>query len=129
MDVVSQPFEDDKKKVDNRYRFVIAVAKRARQLYNGAMPRISTKAKKLTTLALEELVSGSVRVLSGEAALKAQEEAKKLPYQEIMDEAKQKVSHPEALTELEKDLKVYLRKKEEAGNKKSTEKIFPKKDS
>ena len=129
MDLISLPVEFDKKKIDNRYRLVIAAGKRAKMLFQGAQTRIASKAKKLTTVAIEEVISDAVHVLSGEAAVKAKEEAKKLPYQEIMDEAKQKVSHPEALTELEKDLKVYLRKKEEAGNKKSTEKIFPKKDS
>jgi DNA-directed RNA polymerase subunit omega len=130
MDLISLPVEFDKKKIDNRYRLVIAAAKRARMLFQGAQTRIASKAKKLTTLSLEEVLSDSVRILTGEAAIKAKEEAKKLPYQEIMDEAKQKVSYPEEeLTELEKDLKAYLQKKEEKGNKESREKIFPGKDS
>jgi DNA-directed RNA polymerase subunit omega len=130
MDLISLPVEFDKKKIDNRYRLVIAAGKRAKMLFQGAQTRIASKAKKLTTVAIEEVISGPVHVLSGEAAVKAEEEAKKLPYQEIIDEAKQKVSHPEEeLTELEKDLKVYLHKKEEKGNKESREKIFPEKKS
>jgi DNA-directed RNA polymerase omega subunit len=130
MDLISLSVEFDKKKIDNRYRLVIAAVKRTKMLFQGAMPRIASEAKKLTTLAIEEIISGAVHVLSGEAAVKAEEEAKKLPYQDIMDEAKQKVSQPEEkLTELEKDLKVYLHKKEEKGNKESREKIFPEKKS
>jgi DNA-directed RNA polymerase omega subunit len=113
MDLISLPTELDRKKIDSRYRLVEAVAERARALYHGAMPKITSKAKKMTTVALEEVISGSVRVLSGEAALKAKEEAGKLSYQDMMDETKQKESLPEELTRLEKELKVYLRDKKE----------------
>ncbi len=73
MDVVSLPFEDDKKKIDNRYRLVIAAGKRAKMLFQGAQTRIAGKAKKLTTIAIEEAISGAVHVLSGEAAVKAEQ--------------------------------------------------------
>lgn len=129
MDLISLPVEIDKEKIDGRYRLVLAVSKRARLLYQGATPKIASKSKKMTTVALEEVMSGSARVLSGEAAIKAREEAKKLTYEEMMDEAKQKESLPEDLTELEKDLKVYLHEKEEMENKKSIEDIFPEKGS
>jgi hypothetical protein len=101
-DVISLPVELDGKEIDSKFRLVI-----------GAMPTISTKARKVTTAALEEVVSGSVRVLTGEAAVKAEEEAGKLTYEKMIDEAEQKVSLPENLTELEKDVKDYLRQKEE----------------
>ena len=130
MDLISLPVKFDKIKIDNRYRLVIAAGKRAKMLFQGTQTRIASKAKKLTTLAIEEVISGAVHVLSGEAAIKAKEEAKKLPYQEIFDEAKQKISYPEEeLTKLEKDLKAYLHKKEEKGKKESREKIFPGKNS
>jgi DNA-directed RNA polymerase subunit omega len=129
MDLVSLPVEIDKEKIDGRYRLVLSVSKRARLLYQGAMPKIASKSKKMTTVALEEVISGAARVLSGEAAIKAREKAKKLTYEEMMDEAKQKESLPEDLTELEKDLKVYLHEKEEMENKKSIDDIFPEKGS
>ncbi len=110
MDVISLPAEFNGKKIDGRYRLVIAVTKRAKELYQGAQPKVPSKAHKMTTVALEEVISGSVRVLSGGAAVKAKEEAEKLT-EDIMDEAKQKESLPEDLSELEKDLKVYLREK------------------
>ncbi len=129
MDLISLPVEIDKEKVDGRYRLAIAVAKRARKLYLGTQPTIDSKAKKMTTVALEEIVSGSVSVLSGEDAVKAKEEAGKLTYEEMMDEAKQKASLPEDISELEKDVKVYLREKVQMSNVETTEKIFPKKSS
>ncbi len=47
----------------------------------------------------------------------------------MMDEAKQKEILPEDLTELEKDLKVYLHEKGEKENRDAIEEIFPKKGS
>ncbi len=76
------------------------------------MPKIASKSKKMTTVALEEVASGSVRVLSGEAAIKAKEEAKNLHYKDMIDEAKQKASLPEELSKFEKEFQVYLRDKE-----------------
>ncbi len=116
MDVISIPVEYDEKKIDGRYRLVVAVLKRAKALYRGATPKISSNSVKTTTVALEEVISGKVRVLTGEAAIKAKEEAGKLTYDDMMDEAKQKASLPEELTKLEKDLKVYLRKKDETNS-------------
>jgi DNA-directed RNA polymerase omega subunit len=113
MDLISLPTELDRKKIDSRYRLVEAVAKRARALYHGAMPKITSKAKKMTTVALEEVITGSVRVLSGEAAIKAKEASNKLGYKEMLDEATLNASMPEELTKFEKDLQVYLRDKEE----------------
>ncbi len=129
MDLISLPVEFEKKKIDGRYRLVIAVAKRAKELYQGAQPKVPSKAKKITTIALEEVISNSVRVLTGEAAVKAREEAKKLTYEDMMDEAKQKESLPEDLSELEKDLKVYLHEKGEKNNIKTIEEIFPEEGS
>ena len=129
MDLISLPAEFDEKKIDSRYRLVIAVVKRAKKLYQGVPPKIIGNAKKMTTIALEEILSSSVRVLSGEAAVKAKEEAGKLTYQDMMDEAKQKESLPEDLSELEKDLKVYLHEKEQKNSKETTEEIFQEKSS
>ncbi len=113
MDLISLPAELDKKKIDSRFRLVSAVSKRARMLYHGAMPKISSKSIKMTTVALEEVVSGSIRILSGEAAIRAKEEADKLSYKDVMDEAQQKESLPEELTKFEKDLHAYLQDKKE----------------
>jgi DNA-directed RNA polymerase subunit omega len=125
MDLISLPVEFDKEKIDSRYRLVIAVAKRARVLHQGGQPKITSKAKKMTTIALEEVTSEAVSILTGDAAVKAQEEAKRLTYEGMIDEAKQKEALPEDLTELEKDLKIYLHEKSERDNKQQNiEEIF-----
>ncbi len=122
MDLISLPPEYDKKKIDSCYRLVIATAQRARQLSEGSQPTILSKAKKTITIALEEIISGSVKILTGEAARKAKEEAQKLTYERMMDEAKQKKTLPEDLTELEKDLQVYLHEK--ASTERTKDDIF-----
>ena len=124
MELISLPAKYDREKFDSRFRLVIAAAKRARALYQGTQPRIASKAKKLTTLALEEAISDAVNILTGEAAVKAREEARKLSYEGMIDEAKQKEALPEDLTEIEKDIKVYLHEKSERENKHSIDKIF-----
>jgi len=124
MDIISLPIEYDKKKIDGNYRLVIAAVKRAKDLSQGVLPKIKSKAKKITTLALEEVALGAVHIITGEAAVKANEEAKKLVHKRMMDEAQQKETMPEDLTELEKDLKVYLSEKTESEQKRSIEDIF-----
>lgn len=127
MDLISLPIEFDKKKIDCRYSLVIAVTKRAKELYQGAQPKIATKAKKMTTIAFEEIITNTICILTGDEAIKAREETKKLTYEDMIDEAGQKESLPEDLTELEKDVKVYLHGKEGRDNSKTIEEIFPKK--
>lgn len=124
MDLISLPIEFDKKKVEGRYRLLVAAAKRARTLFQGAQPRTASKTKKMTTIALEEIISNSVHILTGEAAVKAREEAKRLSYENMMDEARQKEILPEDITELEKTLKVYLHEKSEKDEKQTIEGIF-----
>ncbi len=113
MDVISLPVELDGEKIDSTYRLVMAVIKRAKELHKGAMPKIATRARKVTTAALEEVFTGSVRVLTGKAALEAEKAAGKLTYDKMMDEAEQKASMPESRTELEEELETFLRKKKE----------------
>ncbi len=44
------------------YRFILAAARRARQLQTGARPLINTLSRKPTKIAMEEVRSGSVGV-------------------------------------------------------------------
>ena len=88
------------------------------------MPVIASKAQKITTLAIEEVASGAVRIITGKDAVQAIEDAKKQVHQKVIDEAQQKETMPEDMTELEKDLKVYLSEKGESEQKKSIEDIF-----
>jgi DNA-directed RNA polymerase subunit K/omega len=111
IDVISLPIELDNKDIDGKFRFVMAAIQRAKALSQGAMPRIATKARKITTLAIEEVLSGAVSVLTGEAAVKAAD-AGKLAYEKMKDEAAQKESMPESKLEIEKEVEDYLREKE-----------------
>jgi DNA-directed RNA polymerase subunit K/omega len=124
MDIISLPISYDREKIDGAYRLVVASVKRAKALSQGALPVIASKAQTITTLAIEEVASGAVKILTGEAAVKASEEEKKLTHKRMMDEAQQKETMPEDMTELEKDLKVYLSEKGESEQKKSIEDIF-----
>ena len=112
MDVVSLPVEFDGENIDSTYRLVIAVIKRAKHLHLGDLPKISTKSRKVTTVALEEAVSGSLHVLTGKAAVEAEKAVGELSYKKMMDEAAQKESLPEDKSELEKDLEIYLQQKQ-----------------
>jgi len=124
MDIISLPIKYDKEEIDGSYRLVMAAVKRAKALSQGSLPVISSKAKKITTLAIEEVASGAVQILTGEEAVKAIEDAKKQTHQKVIDEAQQKETMPEDMTELEKDLKVYLSEKGESEQKKTIEDIF-----
>lgn len=124
MDIISLPIEHENEKIEGRYRLVIAAVKRAKELSLGALPAISSKAQKITTLAIQEVAMGAVDVLSGEDAVKANEDAKKLTHKKMMDEAQQKETMPEDISELEKDLKVYLSEKGESEQKRTIEDIF-----
>lgn len=44
------------------YRFILAAARRARQLQQGARPLISTTSRKSTKIAMEEVKTGAVEV-------------------------------------------------------------------
>lgn len=124
MDIISLPIKCENEKIDGGYRLVIAAVKRAKDLSQGALPSIQSKAQKITTLAIEEVATGSVSILTGEEAVKAMEEAKKLTHKKMIDEAQQKETMPEDMTELEKDLKIYLSEKGESEQKRTIEDIF-----
>lgn len=122
MDIISLPVEIDKKKIDGRYRLVMIASQRAKELSVGVKPKIQTKSKKVTSIAIEEAALGKLEFLVGEDAIKAKEEAKKFDYRRLLEE-KRREATPEELTELEKDLKVYLHEKETM-DKKALEELF-----
>ena len=124
MDIISLPISYDKEKLDGTYRLVIASVRRAKDLSQGDLPVIQSKARKITTLAIEEVAQGAVKVLMGEEARRATEESKKQTQKKMMDEAQQKETMPEDISELEKDLKTYLSEKSESEQKRSIEDIF-----
>jgi DNA-directed RNA polymerase subunit omega len=45
---------------ESRYTLVMVAAKRARQLVEGAEPKVSTSASKPVTIALDEIAAGKI---------------------------------------------------------------------
>ena len=48
------------KDVDSKFRFITVAAQRAKQIQNGAKPRVEAKSRKATRVAMEEVVAGAV---------------------------------------------------------------------
>ena len=48
------------KDVDSKFRFITVAAQRAKQLQNGAKPRVDCKTRKPTRVAMQEVLHGTV---------------------------------------------------------------------
>jgi len=46
--------------VDSKFRFITVAAQRAKQLQGGAKPRVETRSRKPTRVAVEETIAGTV---------------------------------------------------------------------
>lgn len=118
-DIISLPIELDRTKIDSRYRLALIAAQRAAELSLGATPKIEKKAKKVTTTALLEILSGKIEYITGEEAQKAKEKIEQIDVKKLLEDKRRAIPD---LTELEKDLKVYLHGKESA--EKMLEELF-----
>ena len=116
MNIISLPVEFDKKKIDSRFRLVNIAAQRAKDIVLGAEPKVATKSRKVTTIAIEEAVQGKLEFVTGEDAVKARQEAKKFDFRRLLEEKKREVE-TEDLSELEKDLKIYIHERESESDK------------
>lgn len=123
VDITALPIDLDERRIDGRFRLVNIVAQRAKELAQDGKPKISSKAKKVTTLALEEALAGKLEFITGEEAREANEEARKLDYKRYLEE-KRRETEQEDLSELEKDLKFYLDEREGGTDKNAIEKLF-----
>jgi DNA-directed RNA polymerase subunit omega len=57
------------KEVDSKFRFIAVAAQRAKQLQIGAKPRVDTRSRKSTRIAMQEVLAGTVSwELTSEAA-------------------------------------------------------------
>lgn len=109
-DIISLPIELNDKIVDSRFRLVHAAAQRVRQLCAGEPAVVDTRSIKEPTIALEEAVSGRLRVLHGEEAKKAREDFEKQREQaKIQEELSAKEE------EIRRELSVYLQEAREEG--------------
>ncbi len=118
MDIISLPIEFDTNKIDSRFRLVVIASQRARELALGAPLRLQgadkgvdrrSKENKVTTSALLEAIGNKIDFLKGQKAVEARERAEKIDFKKLADERRK---GPEDLSELEKDLKVYLHERE-----------------
>jgi DNA-directed RNA polymerase omega subunit len=125
MDIISLPVEYDRTKIDGKYRLVAIASQRAKELSMGAKSKVQTKSKKVTSVAIEEAADNVLDFLTGDEARVAKEEASKFDYRKLLEDSR-KISAGEDLSELEKDLKVYLHEKE-AMDKKAFEELFTEK--
>ncbi len=55
------PIEELQRHCSSMYKLVILAAKRAKELVDGARPLIQTDHKKVTSIALEEILQGKVQ--------------------------------------------------------------------
>jgi len=46
--------------VDSKFRFITVAAQRAKQLQSGAKPRVDSRSRKSTRVAIEEALAGAV---------------------------------------------------------------------
>ena len=58
--ISSQPQLIVPKDVDSKFRFITVAAQRAKQLQNGAKPRVEVKSRKATRVAIDEVLAGAV---------------------------------------------------------------------
>jgi len=48
------------KDVDSKFRFITVAAQRAKQIQNGAKPRVEVRSRKATRVAMQEVLAGAV---------------------------------------------------------------------
>ena len=48
------------REVDSKFRFITVASQRAKQLQNGAKPRVEVRSRKPTRVAIDEVVAGAV---------------------------------------------------------------------
>jgi DNA-directed RNA polymerase omega subunit len=62
--------------VDSKFRFITVASQRAKQLQNGAKPRVDTRSRKSTRIAIEETLANTISwEVKEEAAAAAPAEA------------------------------------------------------
>ena len=102
-DLISLPIEMNDEIADTKFRLVHIAAQRVRQLSAGAVPQIASRSIKDSTVALEEAVAHSFKIVVGEEAVIAKEEFRRREEQARIDE---QLSAKEE--EIRKELSAYL---------------------
>lgn len=107
-DLISLPIEMNDKIADTKFRLVHIASQRVRQLSAGANPTVISRSIKDTTVALEEAVAHSFKIVVGEEAIRAKEEFRKQEERAKLDE---QLSAKEE--EIRKELSAYLSESQE----------------
>jgi DNA-directed RNA polymerase subunit K/omega len=107
-DLISLPIEMNDKIADTKFRLVHIASQRVRQLSAGANPAVISRSIKDTTVALEETVAHSFKIVVGEEAIRAKEEFRKQEERAKLDE---QLSAKEE--EIRKELSAYLSESQE----------------
>ena len=110
-DIISLPIEINAKMADSKFRLVHIASQRVRELSGGEPPLVTSRSIKDTTVALEESLLGSYKIIIGEEAKVAKEELRKRKEQEKLEE---QLSAKEE--EIRKELSAYLTDSQEEGD-------------
>jgi DNA-directed RNA polymerase subunit K/omega len=110
-DIISLPIEINPKMADSKFRLVHIASQRVRELSGGETPLVTSRSIKDTTVALEESLLGSYKIIVGEEAKVAKEELRKRKEQEKLEE---QLSAKEE--EIRKELSAYLTDTQEEGD-------------
>ena len=109
-DIISLPIEINQRMADSKFRLVHIASQRVRELSAGDPPLVTSRSIKDTTVALEESLLGSYKIIVGEEAKVAKEELRKRKEQEKLEE---QLSAKEE--EIRKELSAYLTDNQEEG--------------
>jgi len=116
-DLISLPIEMDDRIADTKFRLVHIASQRVRQLSAGSQQQVVSRSIKDTTIALEEAVGRSFKILVGDEANKAKEDFRK---QEERAKLEEQLSAKEE--EIRKELSAYLSEsREEEGTEEESE--------
>ena len=105
MDLTSLMTRIEEMDIDSRYRVVILMAQRARQIMQGSKPRVSSKFSKETTMALQEALEGKIDYITGPEARAALREAR---MKESIPKPRPLPAATENVNEIKKDITPYL---------------------
>ena len=48
------------REIDSKFRFITVASQRAKQLQNGAKPRVDSRSRKATRVAMQEVLAGAI---------------------------------------------------------------------
>ena len=105
MDLTSLMAGIGEAKMDSRYRLVIVTAQRARQMIEGSKPLTQSRFSKEITVALDEVLQGQIKYLTGSEAQAALKEARQ---KGALLKPKALPGRPEDVSEVKKDLTQYV---------------------